>query len=131
MSVMFEILDSLERKDGVAAARFAAKAWSPMQGSPAVEAAVSPSKPLNATPTESVSGDLKVLSQVGLARASGSRLLAIRFGNVEPKNQSPMIETPRTVGREATSDFPSLWAMARLCSNQSPNARRNAPGSLR
>jgi len=104
MSVMFEILDRLEKKDGDGAATFAARAWSSVSNSPVSSSSLRDDEP------GSVPNDLSRLSQRAFP------LLDIRFGAA----------TRPVLGPRQPTDFPSLWAMARLCQTQSPDARKTA-----
>jgi hypothetical protein len=139
MSVMFEILERLERKGEEAANESVSKAWSTIQDATSTESVCLPSKPepLVTKAAAAVSCDLNNLSRIPFSGQPGS-LLDIRFDPETPKvpgrtrkpprsssksvNQaaeSPAPGTSRDTSQEPSGDFPSLWAMARLCNKRS------------
>ena len=122
MSVMFEVLEHLEKSDTDAALGLASKAWSAMAEPVEFEPACSvpPPLPVVAGPVETVSQDLTNLSRVSLRGKRKSSLLDIRF---DPESASMPARKPRrakAAKEEAVEpNFPSLWAMARLCKKRS------------
>ena len=104
MSVMFEILEGLERKSDPAKG-FAAKAW--IQDMPVAEPACEPSAPGRG----SVPSVLNKLSKAMVRPAQNRPLLDMRFGS-EPRISSA-IRSARSACESAT-----LWASARLCTRR-------------
>lgn len=123
MSVMFEVLEHLEKSDADAALGLASKAWSAMAEPVEMEPACSVPPPL---PAETVSQDLTNLSRVSLRGKRKSSVLDIRF---DPESASTPARKPRRAkatkeeAAEPSTDFPSLWAMARLCKTRLPKKR--------
>jgi hypothetical protein len=105
MSVMFEILEGLERKSDPAKG-FAAKAWA--QEMPAAEPACEPSVPSGRGSVPSV---LNKLSKAMLRPADNRPLLDMRFGS------EPRISAAIRSARSAC-DFATRWASARLCTRR-------------
>ena len=113
MSVMFEILERLERKDAAAGSESGSNASSIiMQDALIFETAFPTAK--SKTPAKktaaSASRDLSNLSKLPF-KTPGS-LIDIRFDAEAPSG------TSKAASRER--DFPSIWAMARLCNRRSP-----------
>ncbi len=136
MSVMFEVLEHLEKRDADAALGLASRAWSMIVEPPVIEpdCSLPAPAPIAADPAESVSQDLSNLSRVPFRGKRKSSLLDIRF---DPEATSAPARKPRRAkaakeqapspetSLEPSTDFPSLWAMARLCKKRSPVSTRS------
>jgi hypothetical protein len=103
MSVMFEILEGLERKKDESASGFAAKAW--MQEVPAAEPGFDTSV---AEGRGSVSSVLNKLSKAMTKKKPNRGLLDMRFGA-----EAQVTAAIRSARRAC--DSASRWASARLC----------------
>jgi hypothetical protein len=114
MSVMFEVLEHLEKKDADAAIGLASRAWSAMMEPSLVPAP----QPIPAAAAEVASQDLNNLSRVAARGKRKSSLLDIRFDQETAPARKPRRASSKSAPEEST-DFPSLWAMARLCKKRS------------
>jgi|HubBroStandDraft_6_1064221.scaffolds.fasta_scaffold2199460_1 hypothetical protein len=103
MSVMFEILEGLERKKDESAGGFTAKAW--MQEVPAAEPGCDTS---SQNGRASVSSVLNKLSKAMMKKKPDRGLLDMRFGG-----ETQVTAAIRSARRAC--DSASRWASARLC----------------